>query len=271
MKGLFVKSMREVWLATTLFAAGLFLVEVLIMMILPQMQADLLDEVWSQLPFVRTMITALLGTEIDGPITTQALQAFAWVHPVVLALVWAHVIILCTRVPAGEIDRGTIDVLLAWPVSRSTVYVVETAVWLGTGLVILTVAVIGNQVGGLATEATHRPPLTRVLLVAVNLACLYVAVGGVALFASALGNRRGRVIAAVFGLVVASFLLNFLAQFWTPARHVAFLGVLEYYQPGGTLMRGEVPVRDWLVLLTVGGVGWIAGAIVFSRRSICTT
>ena len=117
MRGLFTKSLHEVWLTTLLFGLSLLAVEALLTYVLPQIQEGL-GGVFDEIPFLRSMLAALLGTELGDDITARTMQAFLWVHPVVLALVWAHEIPLCTRTPAGEIDRGTIDVLLSLPVSR---------------------------------------------------------------------------------------------------------------------------------------------------------
>jgi ABC-2 type transport system permease protein len=115
-----------------------------------------------------------------------------------------------------------------------------------------------------------RPPLSRAMLVEVNLYCVYMAVGGIAFLVSALSDRRGRAMAVVFGIVLASFLLNFLAQFWMPARQVSFLGVMQYYQPAQILQNGTLSLRDIAVLLSVGASTWLVGGEVLCRRSICT-
>ena len=131
MRGLLAKTLHEVWLPTLLFGCSLLAVKGLLTFILPQIQqgfGDILD----QIPFLRSLLAGLLGTELGEELNARTLQAFLWVHPVVLALVWGHEIAFCTRMPAGEIDRGTIDVLFSLPVSRRTVYVCESLVWLAT-------------------------------------------------------------------------------------------------------------------------------------------
>ena len=109
MRGLFTKTFLEVWLTTLLFGFSLLTVEALLTYILPQFQEGL-GGFFTEIPFLKSMFTALLGTELGDELTARTMQAFLWVHPVVLALVWSHEITVCTRVPAGEIDRGTIDV-----------------------------------------------------------------------------------------------------------------------------------------------------------------
>ena len=269
MQGLFAKTLREVWLPTLLFGVGLLAVMALLTYILPQVQAGL-SEVLEQIPFVKSLITALLGTAVGDQITSQMIQAFLFVHPVVLALVWAHEIVLCTRMPAGEIDRGTIDVLLSLPVSRRTVYLCESTVWLASGALILASGLTGHLLTSPSMPAAMRPDLSRVFLVMLNLYCVYVAVGGIAFLVSALCERRGRAIAIVFSIVLASFLLNFLAQFWEPANHLSFLSVMNYYQPAKILQNGQVPIGDTVTLLVTGSAVWFVGGEVVARRSICT-
>jgi ABC-type transport system involved in multi-copper enzyme maturation permease subunit len=189
---------------------------------------------------------------------------------VVLAVVWAHSIITCTRVPAGEVDRGTIDVLLGLPVSRWGLVVSETAVWLAGVAAILALAVLGHLIGSRNVAADLRPELARVLIVIANLGCLSFAVGAAAWLASSLSDRRGRAITTVFVIMVASFLVNYLAQLWQPAQRIAFLGVLRYYRPLMILRDGAWPVTDMAVLLCVGGACWAAAGVIFARRDLNT-
>jgi hypothetical protein len=270
MRGLLRKSLRDAIPGMVGFGIAILIAECVLTLVVPQLQQDFLDTVWAQLPFVRTMLGALLGTDLGPSISARLLQAIVFVHPVVLAILWAHEIVLCTRFPAGEIDRGTIDVLLGLPASRRAVYCSEAIVWLGSGVLLLALCAAGHLAGSAAMALEHRPPVGRVLLVMANLFGVYVASGGIAWLISSCSSRRGRAVAAVFALVLASFLLNFLAQFWAPARTVQFLGILSYYTPARVLSSGELPLRDVMILCGVGALAWAAGGDVVARRSICT-
>jgi ABC-2 type transport system permease protein len=255
--------------ADAAFGFGLFAVMLLLTYILPQIN-EALTEILHRVPFARTFVTMLLGNALGAEITARSMQAFLYVHPAVLILVWAHAVTFCTRVPAGEIDRGTIDVLLSLPVSRRALYWVESVMWLITGVVVLSMGLAGHLVAAPRMPDELRPDLQRVMLVMANLYCVYVAVGGIAFLVSAMSDRRGRAIAVVFSILLASFLLNFVANFWEPAQQIAFLGILEYYRPAEILQRGDFPVRDIAVLTAVGFVTWLAGGEILARRSIAT-
>ena len=266
--GLMTKTVREVWLSTLLFALGLGALEGMLASLLPTIYEQLPDR-WLQIKFMQSMLKALLGTEVGSAIGPGVIAAIAWAHPMVLVLVCAHAIAFCTRVPAGEVDRGTIDVLLSLPVSRTGVYFSESAIWLASGLAVVMVGLIGNLTGRWMYGAEPRGDSAQLVIVTANLYCLYIAVGGFTCLVSSMSDRRGWAVAVVFGVVLASFLLNFVAQFWLPAKSVSFLSVLSYYRPMFILRDSTWPVADMGVLLVVGVVLWGLGAIVFARRDIC--
>ncbi len=270
-RGLLIKSMRESATVLLILATALMVVETVLAYVLPGVIQDF-SSTLLQIPFFRTILQALLGMDVGESLGSEALIAMAWVHPVVLAIVWSHAVVMCTRVPAGEVDRGTIDVLFGLPVSRWSVYATEAITLVGSGLVLLLMGFLGMRLGMLALDPAQRPALTRLLAVVANLYCIYLAVGGLACLVSAASDRRGRAMGIVFGLLLASFLLNFLAQFWPPAEAVSFLSLMTYYQPLPALQVGASawPLADMTVLLGFAVTLWAAGGIWFSRRDICT-
>lgn len=269
-RGVLLKTFREAWLATMLFGLGLFVFEALLAFVFPtffdEMAAPLLN-----LPFFRNIIQALLGAEVGDSLGPRVLGSLAWVHPIALVIVAGHEIVFCTRVPAGEVDRGTMDVLLALPVSRWQMYVSETAVWLGTGMGVLLMGLAGCLLGGLSVAPENRTDFSLLVVIVANLFCLYLTVGGLAFVVSTLSERRGRAIAVVSALVLSSYFLSVLAQYWGFAEKIAFLSILHYYKPFAIMQNSTWPVTDMLVLAGSGAVLWTAGGIIFARRDICTS
>ena len=237
--------------------------------VLPTFEAQLADAM-RQIGFMKTFVGVMLGVNMSGNLGPEAIQAYAWVHPVVLALVWTHALVCCTRTPAGEVDRGTADVIFTLPVSRWEILINETLVWLVTSLFILLLTLLGYLFGSQLTEASEPVALSRLLIVLANMLCMLMAVGGLAWLASALCDRRGTAIAIAFAVLLTSFLLNFLAQFWSVAERLSFLGLLNYFRPLFVFRDGTVPWHDMSVLAGTAVVLWIAAGIVFSRRDVCT-
>jgi ABC-2 type transport system permease protein len=193
------------------------------------------------------------------------------VHPTVLTLIWAHETMYCTRSPAGEIDRGTADFLFCLPVSRWSIYLSETIGWILSGGVMLASGFSGHLIASGIFPSDMRLSLTSACMVLSNLSAVYLAVGGFAFLVSAISDRRGRAIGVVFAVLLASFLLNFLAQFTDWARAVSpYLSLMEYYRPAIVIQSGQFPVRDVAILGGLAAVLWTTGGVVFHRRSVCT-
>jgi ABC-type transport system involved in multi-copper enzyme maturation permease subunit len=265
--GLVYKSLRE-WVPLTI-SCGLFLfvVEGILAHVLPTFQGQFADQI-VRIEFLRNILQSILGSEMTEQFGPDSFSAFPWVHPVVLIALLAHAIIGCTKLPAGEVDRGTIDLLMGLPISRWELLIYEWLVWLANAAIVLACMVVGNRLGSLGTPTEFQVPTGRMLIILANLASLYVAIGGVSWLASALCSRRATAMLVVFGIVLASILFNFLTPYWSIARELAFLGFLHYYRPLQIVRQSTWPTGDIGVLLAVGTLSWIAAGVWFSRRDL---
>ncbi len=269
MKGLLRKILLETRWPVLCFGSGLCAIMSTLTWILPTILQDI-DQVFGAIPLLKPVIGALLGVNPDSQFSAEMTQAFLWVHPSVLAILWAHEVMYCTRVPAGEIDRGTADFLLGLPVSRWTLFGAESIGWLLSGLFIVGSGIVGHVLVARRFAEQMQPSLTATMMILCNLFCMYIAVGGIAFLVSAVSSHRSRAMGVVFAILLISFLLNFVAQFWKPARLWARFSVLEYYRPAGVIQTGEFPFSNVMILLTTGLICWIAAGMIFHRRSICT-
>lgn len=267
--GVLVKCVRESWLVLAVCAAGVLLAEALFAVVFPTFPIDLLQRFFEN-PFFQRLFQSLLGTDFGGQIGPEMLRSMAWVHPVMLSILWAAAITHYSRMPAMEIERGTIDLMLGMPVARWRIFASEGVVGLGGGALLAAAALIGCLIGSRSVEPADRPAVDRLLVIICNLFCVYVAVAGMTGLVSALSSHRGRAIAIAFTVVIASFLIVSLEQVWSGADRFAFLSILNYYRPAAIFHDGAWPIPNMAVLLGFGGVCWLAGAVAFTRRSVCT-
>lgn len=265
--GLARKAFRELLPVTIGFGVAIFLIEMVLSYALPTFQEQFSQQMM-QMQFLQTMIKAMVGADTSASIGPALFTSMAWVHPVVLAMCWAHAVIAFTRVPAGEVDAGTIDVLMGWPVSRTQVFLTETAALTVGGATMMLLALAGNMIGGSLVPTELRPDFSRVAIVLLNLFGVYLVVGSFAWLMGTILARKGRAMTIAFVACLASFLLNYLAQLWKPAEKLVFLSVMNYHRPIAVLERGIVPWRDLLVLLSAALVFWTAAWLVFRRRDL---
>ncbi len=80
MRGLLYKSLHEVWLTTLLCGFGLLTIIAILTFILPQI-VEGMSEMFEQMPFVKSLVTALLGTEVGEQITAPRCKRFCGCIP----------------------------------------------------------------------------------------------------------------------------------------------------------------------------------------------
>jgi len=269
MRGLLEKTWRETFWGTVAFAVGFGVAEGLLAYAIPTMFLPYAEELL-KMEFLQPFLVGLLGERVEGAFERNNVIALAWLDPVVFAILWAHAIWVCSRAPAGEIDRGTADVLLGLPVSRFRLYLAESIGLAAGGVFVVAFGLFGNWIATWFLASGLEGVVRYTTMMAVNLYFVTLAVAGVVFAASAVSDRRGRAVGLSLFVVISSFLISFLAQLWSPFEHVRWLSVLRYYKPLDIVRYDAWPVNDMVTLFLVGAAFWGVGAVVFMRRDIRT-
>ena len=211
---------------------------------------------------------ARIQPELIGLSGLAGYLSLGFTHPLYLVLLSSTTVGFTARSLAGEIDRGTIALALARPISRRTAYLARVV-----GLVVLSVAlgIIGSAGLGIGV-AVSRPagefePWHLVALTTVAI-LLSWAIGGLTLWCSAASSTTGRVVAWATAALVLFYFVDYFADLWSVLEPVAPVSLLAYFDPGHALVNGAVRPADAAVLALAGLVGVIAGAIVFERRDL---
>ncbi len=256
-------------------AAGLFVLAVIAILIFETMFVRAMGEfsgemsqVWLQNRLVRRMVEMLVGYDLASDLTPTTLMTIGLAHPLLYTFQWSFLLTVCTRVIAGEIDRGTADLLFSLPVSRASVYVSTSVVWLAAGVVLAFLPVPGIALGQRLAPLWMPIDLPRLWLPAVNLYALYIAIGGITMLVSAVVVRRGVAVAIPLGIVLASEFVVFLAHMSPVAWQLMRVTLLYHYKPLVVLRSGAWPVGDMLTLLGIGATCWTAGLLWLRRRDI---
>lgn len=172
--------------------------------------------------------------------------------------------------PAGDVEIGLVDLLLArplpryWIVTRSVV-----AMTLCILLLILTMAA-ATAVGLLmfAPAGAARPSAHLVGVMIAHLGATAWCFGGASLAASGWARRRGTAQAPVAITAVGLYLLDVLGESWSVARPFARFSPFHYFH-GAAILGGTANTpRDLLVLAAAGGVAVAIGYWKFSGRDL---
>jgi ABC-type transport system involved in multi-copper enzyme maturation permease subunit len=269
MRGLLAKSWRETRLMTFVFAGFLFAFQVLLAFVTMRFFGDEL-EAWLESGFVRTMMNAMLGADVAEQFGPEALVSIAWVHPMTLYILFAHGMIAGTRLPVGEVERGTIDLLLGLPVRRAAAFGAEAVIGLSSAMVLCIASGLGHVAGHGLSGGEHLRMALNAGPVLVNLLAVYATVAALSCLFSTLTDRRWYALGIVFLVVEAWMLIAYVAPFWMPARYAAYGSIMHYYRPLEVIRDGHWPVWDILVLFVFAAVLWAIAARIFQRRDLCS-
>jgi len=261
------KTMRDALPLLVIAVLGILVFECLLVRALGEFAEELV-ETWFKLEFLKNLVTALVGADLAEDVTATSLVTIGFAHPLLYTLVWGFLLATCTRIIVGEVDRGTTDLLLTLPISRCRMYCSLSAVWILAGIPLCLAPLVGIWLGEDISPMSEPLDLARLRTAPPNLFALYLAIGSSTMLISSLTSRRGPAIAIALGALLGCFLLNFLAQLWSFARQISFLGVLDYYRPLESVRTGDWPLFEIAVLTGVALAVWLVGLWHFSRRDI---
>lgn len=203
-----------------------------------------------------------LATSIDGWL------AGGYRHPVFLVAISAFMIGTSSRVVAGEVERGTILLILARPLIRWRFLLGKTgAIILGL-MVVLFLSWAGTWTGVLIIGESSATDFAVLLRVLFNALALGLAIGGYTTLVSSMSSDGGQTTGQAAGITVVMFFMDYLAILWAPASFLGPLSAFHYYSPADIPDIGGTPWLDLGVLLGAAAVTYAAAFIVFQRRDI---
>jgi ABC-2 type transport system permease protein len=205
--------------------------------------------------------------------------SIGYVHPLTQTILCIWAIGRAAGAIAGEIDRGTMELLLAQPISRSKVLAAHLSIdavaipilclsmWVGT--------FVGTWLVGLRDHVNPllRTDSGRFVPALLNVAALVFAVSGVTMWLSAAGRFRSRVLGLAVLLALLQFLVNVIGQLWSVLETCRPFTVFYYYQPQAIILdlAWYEHKEIWLrlgVLLGVGSAGYGLAWLTFCRRDL---
>lgn len=191
--------------------------------------------------------------------------AFTWIHPVFLGLGAAYVVGQAADALAGEIERGSVYLLLSRPVAR-WVLVAGKALQMMAGAGVIALAGWLGLAAGAWLAGLGPLPLGRFALVALVAWPLFAALGAGALVISSLASRA--VTAAGLGTAwtLIAFVLDVIPAL--AASPAADLNPWHGYFPQEIVASGTVAPVTWLVLLLWLIAGTVVAALLFARRDL---
>ena len=214
----------------------------------------------------------LSGVPFSEVATYAGRVALAFVDPVVVlaATVWG--ITRGSDAVSGPLERGTMEMLLAAPVRRSAIFLTLALATTAAAALLCGVLLASVwTVVALGPWAGKVEPV-RFLPAVANVFGLMVCMAGISACVSAADSHRWRTIGIMCGLYVTAILTKLVGRLSGVLGWVGYLSVLNAYEPQRLVGGGPEAWRmlAWYdgILLGIGIVAYLIGAVIFSRRDL---
>ena len=193
--------------------------------------------------------------------------ALGFIHPIAVGLNLVFALGFAASAVAGERQRGTLEVLLARPLSRRRVYV--TFAVAAALFVSVTVAaiVLGAVVGSAVTGNLGDLGVEQMPFVWLNGVLLFGAFAAISLAASVTFDRLTPAIGISLAVVLVSYFLDVIGDLWPDARGIQPFSLFHYFDARAALTGDPI----WTDLLVLGAVIAVAVAYalwLFPRRDL---
>jgi len=193
--------------------------------------------------------------------------ALGYVHPISIILLSVFAIGFTTSAVAGERQRGTLEVLLARPLSRRTVYATLLAsVFVFVGLV-LAAASIGTLIGSAIVGVVDELAVDRLPTLWLNGFLLWGAIAAIGLAASVSFDRLTPALGITMAIVVVSYFVDILGSLWPDAAGLQRYS-LFHYLAARDILNGTVDLVGFALLAAVAAIAIGFALIVFPRRDL---
>lgn len=196
-------------------------------------------------------IVALLGGAAD------LLHAPGWlaaglVHPIVLSLSAVGAFLIPAASGVSELERGTLDLVLARPVSRSAVLTAKMAATLVILAVVMCGGILGALVARVTVDGAEALSTISVVRAFAGQFLLFACFGMIALWIFAGAHLRSRALGTTIGILIGAFLVNFLSLLFDALEPIGYATPFRYFRAGSLL----------------GGGGWLIGFCVLAAASV---
>jgi ABC-type transport system involved in multi-copper enzyme maturation permease subunit len=188
-------------------------------------------------------------------------------HPFLIAIIGVIAAGSSATAIAGERERGTLEVLLARPLSRRAVYLsILVALVLLVALLVLAL-LIGMVVGLTVHDLAGEVDLAGTPLVFANGALLWGAFTTFGIAASISFDRAGPALALSIGFLVLNYFIEILSSLWIDVAWSQEYSLFHHFQPQEILTGAPDPL-DFVIVGLAFVVPIVYALIALPRRDV---
>ena len=201
------------------------------------------------------------------PFSLEGSIALGYIHPIAIILLAIFAVGFATTAVAGERQRGTLEVVLARPMSRRALYLTTLAALVLFLAAVLAASLVGTVIGCALAGVLDELPAERLPALWLNGLLLWTAIGAIGLAASVSFDRLSPALGATLAIVIVSYFLEILGSLWPDAAGLQPYSIFHYLK-AKEILGGTVDGAGLEVLVAVIVVAVVWALAVFPRRDL---
>jgi ABC-2 type transport system permease protein len=214
-----------------------------------------------------SFIKAFMGGEVLSVGNIAGLIAIGYQDPLVLLLYMLFAVGVPTALLAGEIQRGTMELILSRQTAKLHVYVCAGLITVVGMYALVLVMFSGTIVATRIYDFYQEVPLYFFFKIAIVGGMLASAVGGIALLAAAC-FRRGLAVSLTVAFLVVEYFISIISDWWPKMEWMAPYSIFNYVDGPKIFDNPGWPISDMCILLSLLVVSTVLGGIIWSRRDL---
>ncbi|MBU6389272.1 ABC transporter permease subunit [Patescibacteria group bacterium] len=262
---IFSSYFKERWVILLIYVVALFLLMWMYIGLFPSIksQAQSFNQLIQQMPeglrsafgadaFDYSNLGSYLSTEMFG---------FLWpLVMIIFTLSWA------ANALAGEVELGTVEIVLSKPVSRLRVYWERYL----AGVAALFIYVVFSILSLIPFARLYSIDISHLHPVLLSLLCFLfgMAVFSLGTLLSAIFSDKSKVYAFGAGLLVLTYVLNIVASLKDSLSDLKYGSFFYYFNPAQAIVHDKIVTEGYWVFILFSLVTVLLGAWYWNRRDI---
>ena len=214
-----------------------------------------------------SFVKSFMGGEVLQIGNIAGLIAIGYQEPFVLLLYMLFAVGVPTALLAGEVQRGTMELILSRQTTKTHIYICAGLITV-TGMYALVIVMFAGTVAATRLyDFDQAVPLYSFFKMAIVGGMLASAVGGIALLAAAC-FRRSTSVSLTIAYLVVSYFISIIADWWPRMKWLEPTTIFNYVDGPAMFGKSGWPIGDMCVLLSLLAVSTVLGGIIWSRRDL---
>jgi ABC-2 type transport system permease protein len=213
-----------------------------------------------------SIVKTALGGDMLQSGSMSALLTIGYQHPFVMFLYMVYAVGTPTGLLTGEVQRGTMELILSRPVTKTQVYLCATILTLAGMFALVLVMFLGTVAAVQIYEFSEPIGLDLFFRIAVNAGLLAGTFGAFALLCAAVFARLYSAIGVAVAFLTINYFVAIVAEWWPSLQFLrkATLFYLIYYS---NLWVGW-PTENMAKLAAILVVTVLIGGVLWHRRDL---